>query len=187
MEDLSQEVEAAMRMLQERVKNPDDTGLDPAELEQEIKDLQSFNEVYRTRFDPTPPQPPKKIDFHGRQVSVHRVNNHPMLFEAAAAVRSGKKPENALEVAYGHDPGIDHYPEIFDIFQQKYPTLYNKMIEITSRMRATNATWQSEAERKAVITKEEQAERDFYPSVSYVAMASIARQIDPQYSLDRLY
>lgn len=187
MEDLSQEVEAAMRMLQERVKNPDDTGLDPAELEQEIKDLQSFNEVYRTRFDPTPPKPPKKIDFHGSQVSVHRVNNHPILFEAAAAVRAGKKPESAIEVAYGHDPDIDHYSEIFDIFLQKHPALYRKMVELTSRMKTTGATWQSEVEQRAVITKEEQAERDFYPSVSYVAMASIARQIDPQYSLDRLY
>lgn len=162
-----------------------DVAVKEAQLEQETKGL-SFNEAYRTRFDPAPPKPPKKIDFRGRQVQVHRVNNHPLLFEAAAAVRSGKRPGNLLEVAYNLNPAVDHYPEIFDAYHQKYPALYNKMVEITRRMRATGFSSQSEAEQRAVITKEEQAQRDFYSSASYVAMATIARQIDPEYSLDRL-
>ncbi|MBI4033504.1 hypothetical protein HY379_00715 [Candidatus Saccharibacteria bacterium] len=136
----------------------------------------------------------KKVKVFGREAIIHHTNNFRIKFGMFYNLRSGELPPGALEEYFRQVFKEHHFEDIFQVFEEKYPKLYKKMVETAHRHNEIKAAQNEIAERYGLqsdeylnllpnygLTAEEADLEDYYFSMAFDGAVPIALSIDPEF------
>jgi hypothetical protein len=165
-----------------------------------MEELKPGNWPQEVTFDPANETAfgTRTISFRGEEVLIHDINNMPYVFDSFLRRQSGEQPRNPLELQYFAAVGeIEMLPGIICRFAESNPDLFRELTDISylrdeeykarQRIRSRKdlgLTPNPEDIRLSLPDEEENSRRKCFYSMAFDELATIAKQIDPDFDTE---